>query len=84
MDKSSDEYMIAKYKILKAKERAKNKLWQETHIGDSKIYYQLNKKRLNLRCAELLRQKNNAKKALKLQQKLEEGAREATAQTPFI
>ena len=79
MDKNSDEYMIAKYKILKAKERAKNKLSQETHIGDSKIYYELNKKRLNLRCAELLRQKNNAKKALKLQQKLEEGAREAAA-----
>ena len=85
MDKNSDEYMIAKYKIFKAKEKAKNKLWQETHIGDSKIYYELNKKRLNLRSAELLREKNNAKKVLKLQQRLEEEAsRGKAAPAPFI
>jgi hypothetical protein len=66
MDKSSDEYMIAKYRLTKEKQKAKNKLWQETHIGEAKIYYELNKKRLNLRSAELVRQKNNAKKALKL------------------
>jgi hypothetical protein len=66
MDKTSDEYMIAKYKLFKEKEKAKNKLWQETHVWDSKRYYELNKKRLNLRSAELVRQKNNAKKALKL------------------
>lgn len=60
MDKTSNEYMISKYmiskyKILKAKEKAKKKLWQETHIGDSKRYYELNKKCLNLCSAELLR-----------------------------
>ena len=79
MDKNSDEYMVAKYKIFKAKEKAKNKAWQETHVGDSKRYYELNKARINLRTAELLRQKNNVKKALKLQQKMEEQAREAAA-----
>jgi hypothetical protein len=72
--------MVAKYKLFKEKERAKNKLWQENHVGDSKIYYERNKKRLNLRSAELLRQKNNAKKALKLQQKLEERASEDVIQ----
>ena len=77
MDKNSDEYMVAKYKIFKAKEKAKNKLWQETHVGDSKKYYELNKARINLRTAALQRQKNNVKKALKLQQKMEEQAREA-------
>ena len=77
MDKNSDEYMVAKYKIFKAKEKAKNKLWQETHVGDSKKCYELNKARINLRTAALQRQKNNVKKALKLQQKMEEQAREA-------
>jgi hypothetical protein len=81
MDKNSNEYMIQKYKVLKAKEKAKNKLWQEqaSHKEDAKKYYELNKKRLNLRSAELLRQKNNVKKALKLQQKLEERASEGEA-----
>jgi hypothetical protein len=74
MDKTSDEYMIQKFKSFKEKQKAKNKLWQETHVGDSKIYYELHKKRLNLRSAELLRQKNNAKKASKLQKELEEEA----------
>ena len=69
--------MVANYKIFKAKEKAKNKLWQETHVGDSKKYYKLNKVRINLRTAALQRQKNNVKKALKLQQKMEEQAREA-------
>jgi hypothetical protein len=62
--------MIQKYEFFEENRKTREKLWQETHIGDSKRYYELNKKRLNLRSAELLRQKNNVKKALKLLQKL--------------
>jgi hypothetical protein len=66
MDKMSDADMIARYMLQRNKIKERNRLWQETHVGDSKIYYELNKKRLNLRSAELRRQKNNTKKALKL------------------
>ena len=66
MNKMSDDDMIAQYLLQKKKKSENNRLWQETHVGDSKRYYELNKKRLNLRSAELVRQKNNIKKALKL------------------
>jgi hypothetical protein len=66
MDKSSNEYLIQKYLADKERRKASNKKWQETHKGDAKLYYELNKQRINLRSTELRRQKNNAKKALKL------------------
>ena len=62
----SDEDMIARYLMQRNRVKEKNRLWRETHVGDAKLYYEQNKKRLNLRCAEVLRQKNIAKKALKL------------------
>jgi hypothetical protein len=40
--------MIQKYKLFKEKEKFKNKLWQDNHVGDNKIYSELNKRRLNL------------------------------------
>ena len=72
MDKMSDEAMIARYILQRNRVKEKNKLWRDTHVGDSKLYYEENKKRLNLRSAELLRQKNIAKKALKLCQEATE------------
>ena len=68
MDKMSDEAIIARYKMQRNRVKEKNKLWREMHVGDAKLYYEQNKKRLNLRSAELLRQKNIVKKALKLDQ----------------
>jgi hypothetical protein len=66
MDKSSDEYMIMRYKQAQERRKVSSKKWQESHEGEAKLYYELNKKRLNLRSTELRRQKNNVKKALKL------------------
>jgi hypothetical protein len=76
MDKTSDEYMIMRYKQAQQGRKVAFKKWQDSHEGEAKLYYELNKKRLNLRSAELRRQKNNAIKALKLQE-LEERASEA-------
>ncbi len=76
MDKSSDEYMIMRYKLGQERQKVSFKKWQDSHEGEAKLYYELNKKRLNLRSTELRRQKNNAKKALKLRE-LEERASEA-------
>jgi hypothetical protein len=61
MDKSSNEYLIQKYLADKERRKASNKKWQETHKGEAKLYYELNKQRINLRSTELRRQKNNAK-----------------------
>ena len=72
MDKMSDEAIIARYKMQRNRVKEKNKLWREMHVGDAKLYYEQNKKRLNLRSAELLRQKNIVKKALKLDQEATE------------
>ena len=72
MDKMSDEDMIARYIMQRNKIKEKNRLWRETHVGDAKLYYEQNKKRLNLRCAEVLRQKNTAKKALLEEAKIRE------------
>jgi hypothetical protein len=66
MDKTSDQYLIQKYLADKEKRRVNNKKWQETHKGEAKLYYELNKQKINLRSTELRRQKNNAKKVLKL------------------
>jgi hypothetical protein len=66
MDKTSDEYMIMRYKLAQERRKVAYKKWQDSHEGEAKLYYEINKKRLNLRSAELARQKNNAKKALKL------------------
>jgi hypothetical protein len=81
MDKSSDEYMIMRYKSAQQGRKVAYKKWQDTHEGEAKLYYELNKKRLNLRSAELVRQKNNAKKALKL---LELEAREKEIEPIYI
>lgn len=56
MDNMTDEGMIAGYLLQRNKVKERNKLWQETHVGEVMISYELNKKRLNLRSAELLRQ----------------------------
>ena len=69
MDKTSNEYLLQKYMLSEEKRKARNKKWRDTHEGEAKLYYELNKKRLNLRSAELRREKNNAKKALKLQER---------------
>jgi hypothetical protein len=66
MDKTSDQYLIQKYLAEKEKRKISNKKWQETHKGEAKLYYELNKQKINLRSTELRRQKNNAKKVLKL------------------
>jgi hypothetical protein len=64
------EEMATKYLEQKARMKETNRLWRLKHkteiITKVKSYYQLNKERLNKRSMELVKEKRDAKREIKM------------------